>query len=374
MKAWSIQASIIGIVLSAWLAGCAPAMASPTVPHNGIATDITGTLTALAPTMVASAPASPTPTSPTQVWTCYTCGGDTVWKLDSAGNHLLGLPISMGAFYGYSLVRDQVLMANRFPGHGAGPGNVSVSDLSIFDLGSEELSELVPDNVVEAYWAPDGQQLAYILATDKSYEIHWRDANGVDIPLAADVSFTWSVAPSGRSIAFTRESGYGLQASPGLFVVSVPEGDIIPLSQADKAGVGSIVDQPIWSPSSAEVVLPVWGGPTTKTVLARADGSETFDLSVDPSLVDEWWSTESIPRILWMPDEGHLLTMPSVGNAGMGGPSPLVLYRLDRSAHQLTDGRLLAEVMDLIGWDVPGVSLWVINETGEPERLKLPGI
>ena len=278
----------------------------------------------------------------------------------------------MGAFYGYSPVRDQLLMAHRFPDHGAGPGNVSVSDLSLFDMATGEVSELVPDKVVEAYWAPDGQQLAYILATDKSYEIHWRDGNGVDTTLVADVSFTWSVAPSGHSVAFTRESGYGLGASPGLFAVSVPSGEVVPLSEADKGGVGSTVDQPIWSTSSDEVIFSLWGGEDTRTILARADGSDTFDLNLDPSMSDEAWFTPTIPRILWTPDGDHLLTMPAAGNSGMGGPGPLVLFRLDRSRHQLTDGRLLGETMDLIGWDVPGHSVWVISESGTPERLWLP--
>lgn len=350
-------------------------MASPSTPHNGIATDITGTLTAVAPTVAPSAPpASATPTSSAQVWTCYACGGETLWRLDSTGYHRLDLPITMGAFYGYSQSTDQVLMAGEFPDHGAGPGNVSVSDLSIFDLASGELSELVPDDVVEAYWAPDGRQLAYILATDTSYEMHWRDANGVDTALAADVSFTWSVAPSGRAIAFTRESGYGLEASTGLFAVSVPDGEIVQLSPADKAGVGSTVDQPIWSPSSGEVILSLWGGEDPRTLLAKADGSQTLDLTLDPSMAGEAWFSLTIQRILWMPDEDHLLVMPAAGNSGMGGPSPLVLLRIDRSSGQLTGGRLLGEAMDLIGWDIPGSSVWVINESGEPERLNLPSV
>jgi hypothetical protein len=38
----------------------------------------------------------------------------------------------------------------------------------------------------------------------------------------------------------------------------------------------------------------------------------------------------------------------------------------------LREGRLIAEVGSLIGWDVPGHSVWVTSVDGIPERLALP--
>ncbi len=191
-----------------------------------------------------------------------------------------------------------------------------------------------------------------------------------------DVSFTWSLAPSGKAIAFTRESGYNLSAAPGLFAVTVPNGEEIQLSEADKGGVGSISDRPVWSPDSQEVIFSLWGGAETRVILARADGSQAFDLGIDPSAADAWWSGLQIPDLLWYPDGDHLLvnasaTNPDAGAGGMGGPTALVVYRIDRGAQRLADGRLVGETMGLIGWDVPGQSVWAIGPGGQPEAVSV---
>jgi Tol biopolymer transport system component len=284
------------------------------------------------------------------------------------------LPVSMGQYYGYATQTGRILMAQVFADHGAGPGNAAVSDLSILDLQSGQVRQILSDNVVEAAWGPDGESFAYVLARPSTYELRWRSAEGQDSLLAKDVSFTWSLAPSGEAIAFTRESGYNLSAAPGLFVVTVPNAEEIHLSDADKGGAGSISDRPVWSPDSQEVIFSLWGGAETRLILARADGSQVFDLGVDPSAADVWWSGLQIPDLLWYPDGDQVLvsssaTNPDNGAGGMGGTTALVAYRLDRANHRLAEGRLVGDSMGLIDWDVPGKSIWSIGPGGLPDSV-----
>jgi dipeptidyl aminopeptidase/acylaminoacyl peptidase len=368
----------VGLVLASSLvaAGCSPAPAAVTTTPPGLDAAVSGTLTALAPSPVPATSTPAPPPSPTY-WTCFTCGGDQVWQLGPGGPRQVPLPHAMGQYYGYSSQSHQILMAGTFADHGAGPGTVAVSDLSVMDLDTGEVTQLVPDNVVEAAWAPDGQALAYILATPATYELHWRTDEGQDRLLADDVSFTWSISPSGQWVAFTRESGYHLNSAPGLFAASVAGGEIVQLSDADKGGTGGLGDRPVWSPDSQLVLLSLWGGPEARLIVARADGSLSYDVGPDPAAADAWWSGTQIQGALWFPDGQHLLLNstdinPDMG-AAMGGPTALVVYRLDPQTRTLADGRLVGEIDGLIDWEVPGSSVWILGGGNEVSRYTLPG-
>lgn len=318
-------------------------------------------------------PATHTTPNRPALYTCYTCGGSALWVLDEAGATRRTLPISLGQFYGYAPSTDRILYARNFAGHGAGPGNVSVSDLAIYDLTSNTITVLFEDNVVEALWAPNGIDLAYILATPGSYELHWRGADGTDRLLASDVSFTWSFSPLGDRIAFTRESGYHTGGEHGLFVVDIQTAPEIRISSVDKSGTGGIGDTPSWSADGQFVLLSHWGGPDEpQIILARADGTGETTLSLDPSLAENWWYTPAIPHLLWFPDGQYLLGVPEAPRESLGGPFGLVRFRLDVDEALLTHGELVAEVGGLIGWDVPGITVWVNSREGEPVRLELP--
>ncbi len=307
------------------------------------------------------------------LYTCYTCGGSELWVLDGSEVRRQALPISIGQFYGYSPSSDQVLYARSFAGHGAGPGNVSVSDLAIYHVTANQVTVLFEDDVVEALWAPNGTDLAYILATSAGYELHWRRPGGEDRLLARDVSFSWSFSPLGDRIAFTRESGYRSPGAPGLYVVDVETGTEVRVSAVDKSGTGGIADAPSWSLDGQWVLLSHWGGPDEpQLVLARADGSGEVRLSLDPSLQEQWWYTPVVPRLLWFPDGEHLLGVPEAPRESLGGPFALVRFRLDGDQALLTEGEMVAEVGGLIGWEVPGSSVWVMSRDGVPDLLDLP--
>lgn len=318
-------------------------------------------------------PAAYTPPARPVLYTCYTCGGNQLWVLDEGGVRRQSLPMRLGQFYGYSPSTDRILYARTFADHGAGPGNVSVADLAVYDVAGNRVTVLLEDNVVEALWAPNGLDLAYILATPNSYELHWRGAEGSDRLLAPDVSFSWSFSPLGDRIAFTRESGYGTGGLPGLYVIDVETLNEIRVSAVDKSGTGGIADAPSWSFDGRFVLLSHWGGPDEpQLILACGDGSGEILLSLDPALQENWWYTPVIPRLLWYPDGVHLLGIPEASRESLGGPYALVRFRLDEDRTRLTDGEMVAEVGGMIGWDVPGRSVWAISREGEPFLLVLP--
>lgn len=366
--------ALIGVVLT--LAGMACALPSRTATgdEHALPTDQPPDASPVASLIPTSAPTPTEIPGPTRrLWMCYWCSGDQIWVLGDAEPHQRTLPVPVGRFYGYSPATDRILFAPSLGDHGAGPGNVSVSDLAILDVASGTVTPLFSDNIVEALWAPNGQDFAYILATPSTYELHWWTAAGEDRLLSDDVTFTWSVSPLGDAVAFTRESGYELSLEPGLFVASVATGTEVRLSDVDKSGRGGIEDQPIWSPDGSFVLLNTWGSPgDPQLVFARSDGSRTVHLMIDPALSSNWWYTDVIPGLLWHPDGEHLLTVPGVSAGEMGGPSPVVLFRIDFERDLLMDAVLLGEAMALIEWAVPGHSVWTMSPEGGIGLLEIP--
>jgi hypothetical protein len=348
-----------------------PAAAGPAMVHSPSPQTLSLLSPTVPPTVVAQAKA--TRPQATRIWMCFTCTGNQAWVLDSSSPHQMTLPITLGSYYDFSLQRNQILFAPAFADHGAGPASIAVSGLAALDLDRGVVHHMADDNVVEAYWASDGVHLAYILATPSTYELHWAIPDGEDHLLASNVTFSWSISPNSRAIAFTRESRYHLDLVPGLYVVSTGGGDPIRVSDVDKSGTGSLTDQPIWSPDSREILLPAWAGPPpARLVLARADGSESIDLHVDPALQSNRWAVDAITEVLWYPDGDRVLTLPAASRSEMGDADPLVKYQLDRTRQLLTDGEVVGEAVALIGWDQPGESVWALSYSGEVIRLTLP--
>jgi hypothetical protein len=354
------------------LNSCAQATATP--DPSQLATAVSATLesssspTPAAPTATATAPAPET-----TLWMSYDSGGDQIWVLGDGLPYQRQLPVSVGEFYGYAPATNRILMAAHWGDHGAGPGNVSVSDLSILDLDTGLVTTLISDNVVEALWSPDGEAIAYILATPATYELHWRGRDGSDRTLAENVTFTWSISPSGETIAFTRESGYEITIDPGFYAVRVDSGDEVKLSDLDKSGTGSTADFPFWSFDASQVILSHYGGPgEARLVWARGDGTESRELGLLTDTGQERRDL-ALPFLLWDPDGEHLYAASGEygGGGGMGGPSPLVRYRLERTDYTLVEPETIGSFHQVIGWAVPGYSLWVWDDSGIRE-LVLP--
>ncbi len=358
------QVAFLPFILAIGLSSCTTAAPSQAVGESremvsGVPTAERETPTSFHPTETEIVP-TPTPDWD-KLWVPSSFPGEHVLILEVNQPYSYELPFQIGKFYDYSPVNHCILFAIDFPDHGAGPRPVSVSDLTISDLDNGQIDTLIVDDIVEALWFPDGETFAYIQATDQTYELHRRSFDGIDQILAKDVTFKWSIAPSGQAVAFTRESGYEIDIAPGLYIVDLDSGEERMVADVDLQGAGSVTDRPFWSPDSSEVILSYWAGPEEpRLILARVDGTASFDLVIDPKLVDEWWATIRIPKIVWYPDGDHLVGTSAIIYE-LDGPDALVYYRIDRNTNTLVDGKLLANVSDyenLIGWAEPGVSVW----------------
>jgi len=372
MKPCRLYRSILALTFIL-LADCASPSSQP--DPDLLSTAVAATLQAISSPTPLEPRATPAPPTPEiTLWLADGGGGDRIWVLGDGQPHQRLLPVNVGEYYGYARSTNRILMATRWGVYGAGPGNVSVSDLSILEFGTGQITTLLTDNVVEAAWAPNGRELAYILATPTTYELHWRSDDGTDHILASDVTFTWGISPTGDKIAFTRESGYEIDIDPGFYVVDVRTAQETKLSDVDKSGTGSIADRPFWNYAGDEVILSHYSGPgEARLVWAKVDGSETHDLGLQSGSGDRW-ANVSIPYLLWDPDGEHLYAVQaaSIGEGDMGGPSPLVRYRLDHTNWTLSEGEKISELLTVIGWAVPGYSLWIWDAQGDIQEFVLP--
>lgn len=364
-------------VLSVLACGIAAlACAAPSGGNDVVLTSVAATLTSIAaaaPTETPTPEPTPTPAPlPPRLWKSYSSGGPTGWWLENGSATEVTLPVEPGQYYDYSPVNGKMLYASHFATSGAGPGNLAVSDLWMVDYPSGSPTALIPtDTVVEALWAPDGSGFVYIGATPTTYELRYRSLAGDERLLASNVAPTWGISPSGSHVAFTRETGYEVPGAPGLFVVSTAGGPETMVSSADRHAAGSIEDRPMWSPDETRLALPNYGFAPGNLVIAAADGSLdttlgfTAEVAADPVL-------GSFPSaVLWHPD-GKQLAGASNYAEGMGGPWALVLYRLADDGHTVVSGARLGTGFTLIDWNVPGQSVYVVDENNQVALVTLP--
>jgi hypothetical protein len=355
-----------------------PGGGSPEQLATDVAASVSATLAAALPTAAAAPPTAAStpavPALPARLWMSYSGGGTEAWWLDGESATKVTLPITIGQYYDFSATTSRILYASHFSSEGAGPAHLAVSDLWMADYPSGAAQAILPaDTVVEALWAPDGQALAYILATPERYELHWRTLAGDDRLLATDLAPTWSVSPSGDRVAFTRESGYESVGPPGLYVVPAAGGAEVKLSDVDRHGSGGIGDRPDWSLDGSHVALS-YSDPSNGhlgLIVAAADGSATADLTFGPSVAPEIVSGGMPASVLWHPDLRHLVALG--GNYyGMGGPQDVVLFELDPALTTIVGGAAFGVSLGVVDWAVPGTSIFHLDDSGGLAPLALP--
>ncbi len=373
--------AVLGFLVAANMAcgsSIPPGGSAVQVDGTQIALSVASTLTAAAPTAPAAPPTpAPAPTYaplPPRLYMSYTGGGSEAWWLAAPTASKVILPINIGQFYDFAPSSSRILYASHFAHDGAGPANLAVSDLWMADYPSGATQTIIPTNtVVEALWAPDGQALAYILATPTRYELHWRTLAGDDRILAADLAPTWSISPTGDHVAFTRETGYESVGPAGLYVVPVAGGAELKLSDVDRHGSGGIDDRPNWSFDGTLIALshsdPANG--RLGLVVAAADGSGTSDLTFAPSVAPEIANGGMPASVLWHPDNRHLVGLGGTFY-GMGGPQDVVLFELDPSRSTIVSGEAFGVSGIVVDWAVPGSSIWILDDTNNIVSLSLP--
>jgi hypothetical protein len=357
-----ISSSILFLLGIATSSACAVTRGTTVIPAN--------TAVGL-PTQTPADTPSPELVSP-QLVACspYQCAMPEFWQLGPDGPEALSLPIAPGSSYDATSATGRLLYSTRYPDHGAGPGDVSVGDLWWLDVRSGQTRPIIPDEVVvEAAWAPNGQDFAYVRATSATYELHWYTPSGEDKQLAKDVAFTFSVSPAGDPVTFTRESNYKVAGIPGLYVVDIAAGQELRISGVDRAGPGSTVDLPVWSPDGEHVLLPASGTEFNAWLIAAADGSGSAQLNISPE-VSAAFPNENLSFTLWHPDGLHLVGSTFSGMGG--GPSKVVLFGLNPALDTVISATVLKDDDSIVvSWDKPGVSLWVRSVDGVLENVPL---
>lgn len=370
-----MRVRILFLVAVGLLGATLSCVAVPTASGDLVATGVAATLAASTPSATPTLPPTPEPAPlAPRLWMSYSSGGETAWWLQNGTVTQATLPVEPGQYYDHSPANGKILYASHFASKGEGPGNLAVSDLWMVDYPSGTPEMLIPDDiVVEALWTPDGAGFVYILATPETYELRHRLLAGGDTLLASNVSPTWSVSPTGTAVAFTRETGYDVPGAPGLFVVPISGGPEVMISSEDRHGTGSVQDQPIWSLDGAHLALPNFGEFPWKMIVASPDGAFSSPLAFTPELAGDP-SLGSVPTtILWHPDGIHLVGVGNVAiGEGMGGPSPILLYTLAEDGYTVTAATQIATGHGLIDWNVPGRSVYIINENGQPALATLP--
>jgi hypothetical protein len=368
----------VGTLIAANL-GCSLASISgggaADVDATQIALQVSATLTAAAPTVAPTPSLVPTlaPLAP-RLWMSYSGGGSDAWWLEGSVATQVSLAINIGQFYDYAPSTASILYASHFANQGAGPANLAVSDLWMADYPSGAAQAvIVTESIVEAFWNPDGQALAYILATPTRYELHWRTLDGDDRILATDLAPTWSISPAGDWIAFTRETGYESVGPPGLYVVPVAGGPEIKLSDADRHGSGSIGDRPDWSLDGTHIALSYSDPDAGRMglIIAAADGSASADVIFAPGVALDIVTGGMPPSVLWHPDGRHLVG-PGGAFYGMGGPQDVVLFELDPTLATIVSGTAFGKAGMVVDWSTPGSSVWILDELGNIVTLPLP--
>lgn len=304
---------------------------------------------------------------------------DNGWELRSLP---LDPPIPTYGGQDYALATNRLLYWVYYD-YGVGPATLSAGTLRMRDLVTGEDVELIP-NVRQAAWMPNGVDFAYILATDSGYELHWRSsADSADRLLALDVPRSFTVSPSGRWLAFTRESRYlGMTLPAGLYLVDVTTSEERQLSDVDREGSGGSgrFSDTIWSPDETSVLLSLEGTPQGGGFeWAAVDGSFSHRLPLD-ALNAAITTANSTADALCL-SFGFLFTgdtlLTAVGVCADFGPAEtlhLVTHNLDAATGQISASRLITvgQAFELLTWDTPGQSVF-INVGGTLQTISLSG-
>jgi hypothetical protein len=376
---------MVSIAVMFFLAGCGPATpkieatastpsGAPTAPIDLPGTAAVEPTATPIPTQLPTA-ILPSPTSQKArywVFPPYGSGGTKAWQIDGEQISELTLPDEMNNTYDHASVTGKILHSSHFQDKGAGPANLSVGDLWSYAIQSQQDQLIFQDeNIVEAIWAPNGEDFAYLKATPDTYELHWRTASGEDKLLAVDVSPTFSVSPDGQSVAFTRETGYKV-GQPGVYLVKIQEGAERKIASVDRGGMGSISDLPLWSPNGDYILLPV-SSPDTPThwVLIKTDGSFEAPVQFGPDVPEEFRRGD-FAFSLWLPDSQRVLINQLQGQVGPPNAQETGVASLDLTNGQITEITPVSfGAASPLMWIDPGKSAWQMTDNGDLAQLDL---
>lgn len=351
--------------------GIDPTTVTPPASLEPIQATAASTSTALSLTPAAAASTTPA-VGRYWVFPPYGSGGTRAWQIENGQVKEITLPDWANNMIDHAWLTGKILHTGSFPAHGAGPANLSVGQLWLYDIQSKQNQLIFPaEDIVEAVFAPNGQDFVYLKATETTYELHWRSADGKDRLLAVDVSPTFSVSPDGKQVAFTRETGYKV-GQPGVYIVPSEGGEEKKIGSADRAGAGSISDLPIWSPNGSYLLLPISSLDTPSGwVLIKTDGSAEFPLSFAPDIPPEY-KQQPLAFSLWLPDSQRVLGTQLQGQMGPPYGQETGIFDLDLNSGVVTAVEPISFGNEMVlGWENPGKNAWIINDTQDLAHLDL---
>jgi hypothetical protein len=300
-----------------------------------------------------------------------------------------GLPEGAGPFpevYDFSPSNTQALVG-MVRGGGAGPRNLSVSDLWLAaSLTPLEFQPLITaPQVAAARFSPDGSAVAYLLGTESTYELHHLDlASGEDRLLAVDVTPGFSFSPDGSELGFVRDPDWvGVGEGLGLFVVSTAGGpeQRVPF---ELAGLIGLSEPLYWTRDGQAVIvqarLDVTDDGFQKVFQIDRASSASHEIQFDPGLRGDFNPEVADPDlvvpILWAPDGSFFLTNYLAGLMTPDQMAWVLKYDLDEARENVIAITGVQQSAELVGWDVPGESIWVApappGEGRVPFVLELP--
>jgi hypothetical protein len=371
---WLILLLLVGMIL----AGCT--LPEETTTDPTAVQEMLNTLSAAtdtpkaAPEALATAPLVPEPaiTPAYYVFPPFGIAGTTAWIVEAGEPTRLTLPDLAYNQYDHSPVTGKLLHPSRFPDHGAGPANLSVGDLWIYDIVSQT-DEMIfqEENIVEAMWAPDGQGFVYLKATETNYELRFHNLSGEDWLIVEGAAPVFSLSPDGQQVGFTRETGYQV-GDPGLYVIPVTGGEARKVSSVDRQGAGSVADFPLWSQDSRFILLPVsYIYDSPRWFLIATDGSLEKQLTFGPGVPEAFQRQDFNPGI-WLPDGSGFVGTQSQGMMDPPYAQEVAVAELDLETAEITRvtpvdyGALFPAA-----WETPGERLWMIDEDGKLSLLDL---
>lgn len=296
------------------------------------------------------------------------------WMFDGAFTNVAvtNLPADAKAFpdvYDFLPATNQVLVGLS-DWVGAGPADMASTDLWLgTDPVDLSLQPLVYDSVVsEAQISPDGLRVAYVAATDTTYELRLLDLNsGNNELLAVDVAPDFSFSPDGRYIGFVRSAEWTLVGEGlGLYIISL-ETRIEHAVPLEAAGLMEVQSPLFWTPDSETIVIlaryategnPIWelavvspenGGRSTISIAPDAVGSYDADM-LDLNLVTP---------LAWDVEGDYFLANAITGFMTADMTFWILKYNLEPALGAIRSIDVVAEQAEFIGWDVPGESVWV---------------
>jgi hypothetical protein len=283
-------------------------------------------------------------------------------------------PVEIGDFYDWAPNTGKVLFADHFPDSGAGPGNKAVSNLFALDIASGQTETIIAESlVVNARWAENGEDFAYLLATPDTYELRVRRANGEDVLAAEGVNLIYAFRPDGGAIAFERKLHNDPGIDTSLHLYDFATGTETKIAEMDRSGGGSIYDEMLWAPDGGGFAIPFISAGTDfdegegYAYVNVADGSVTkialaanLQAGDDSPLYTDVFS-------FWHPDGSSIVGV-RCGDCFQFPENPtsqVVLFHLDDARTAITAISVVYEseaykTPEVLTWQQPGQSIWVI--------------